>query len=90
MRNDFPALPKKGKKTLSRHGRAEYYHLILTCIDVGFAFKVYVGLTQAGIYTKTREIFLLCATPKTRRKSAEKGMLPTDILMRRHKTGTTK
>lgn len=60
MRNNFPALPKKGKKTLSRHGRAEYYRFVLTCTDVGFAFKVYVGLTQASISTKKPEKHCHC------------------------------
>lgn len=88
MRNSFPALPKKGKKTLSKHATAEYYHFIVTCIDVGFAFKVYVGLLQASVSTASRETLCLCATSKTWTKPAEKGLLLTGILIRRHKTGT--
>lgn len=65
MRNSFPALPKKGKKTLRRHATAEYYHFILTCIHVGFAFQVYAGLLQASISTASREALSLCATSTT-------------------------
>lgn len=65
MRNSFPALPKKGKKTLSRHATTEYYHFILTCTDVSFAFKVYVGLLQASISTASRETLSLWTTSKT-------------------------
>lgn len=84
MRNTFSALPKKGKKTLSRHATAKYYHFTLTYNDFGFAFQV-----QAGVSTASTETLLLCTTSKTQTKTAEKGLLQTNTLMRRHKTGTT-